>query len=66
MRAETQARKSGGAAGPLEALSEVAELLPGRARRVVARAASRAASFNAVVSNVPGPPVELDLLGPPA
>ena len=32
-------------------------------RRVVARAASHAASFNAVVSNVPGPPVELDLLG---
>ena len=63
VRAETQARKAGGGAAPLEALSEVAELLPGGARRVVARTAARAASFNAVVSNVPGPPVELDLLG---
>jgi diacylglycerol O-acyltransferase / wax synthase len=58
-----RARKTGGGAAPLEALSEVAELLPGGARRVVARTAARAASFNAVVSNVPGPPVELDLLG---
>ena len=63
VRRETQARKAGGGAAPLEALSEVAELLPGAARRVVARTAARAASFNAVVSNVPGPPVELDLLG---
>src|ERR687888_413886 len=51
------------AAAPLEMVSEVAELLPGSARRLVARTAARAASFNAVVSNVPGPPVELDLLG---
>ena len=29
----------------------------------MARTAARAASFNAVVSNVPGPPVELDILG---
>jgi diacylglycerol O-acyltransferase len=63
VRGETQARKNGGAAAPLEALSELAELVPGRVRRVIARAASHAASFNAVVSNVPGPPVELDLLG---
>jgi diacylglycerol O-acyltransferase / wax synthase len=63
VRAEMRARKAGGGAAPLEALSEVAELLPGGARRVVARTAARAASFNAVVSNVPGPPVELDLLG---
>lgn len=60
---ETQARKTGGAAAPLDALSEFAELMPGRVRRVVTRAASHVASFNAVVSNVPGPPVELDLLG---
>jgi WS/DGAT/MGAT family acyltransferase len=63
VRSDMRARKDGGGAAPLEALSEVAELLPGGARRIVARAASRAASFNAVVSNVPGPPVELDLLG---
>ena len=60
---EMRARKAGGGAAPLEALSEVAELLPGGARRVVARTAARAASFNVVVSNVPGPPVELELLG---
>ncbi|HEX6618386.1 MAG TPA: WS/DGAT domain-containing protein, partial [Solirubrobacteraceae bacterium] len=60
---QMRARKAGGGAAPLEALSEVAELLPGGARRVVARTAARAASFNVVVSNVPGPPVELDVLG---
>jgi diacylglycerol O-acyltransferase len=63
VRTQTRVRKAGGGAAPLEALSEIAELLPGGARRVVARSAARAASFNAVVSNVPGPPVELDLLG---
>jgi diacylglycerol O-acyltransferase / wax synthase len=63
VRTDMRARKAGGGAAPLEALSEVAELLPGGARRMVARTAARAASFNAVVSNVPGPPVELDLLG---
>jgi diacylglycerol O-acyltransferase len=60
---QTRERKAGGAAAPLEMVSEVAELLPGGARRFVARTAARAASFNAVVSNVPGPPIELDLLG---
>jgi WS/DGAT/MGAT family acyltransferase len=63
VRTQTQARKAGDAAAPLEMVSEVAELLPGSARRLVARTAARAASFNAVVSNVPGPPVDLDLLG---
>jgi WS/DGAT/MGAT family acyltransferase len=63
VRTQTRARKAGGAAAPLEMVSEVAELLPGGARRIVARTAARAASFNAVVSNVPGPPIELDLLG---
>jgi diacylglycerol O-acyltransferase / wax synthase len=63
VREQTRARKAGSAAAPLEMVSEVAELLPGGARRLVARTAARAASFNAVVSNVPGPPVELDLLG---
>jgi WS/DGAT/MGAT family acyltransferase len=63
VRAQTRERKAGSAAAPLEMVSEVAELLPGGARRLVARTAARAASFNAVVSNVPGPPVELDLLG---
>jgi diacylglycerol O-acyltransferase len=63
VRTQMRAFKTGSAAAPLEMVSEVAELLPGGARRLVARTAARAASFNAVVSNVPGPPVELDLLG---
>jgi WS/DGAT/MGAT family acyltransferase len=60
---QTRERKDGSGAAPLEMVSEMAELLPGGARRFVARTAARAASFNAVVSNVPGPPIELDLLG---
>jgi diacylglycerol O-acyltransferase len=63
VRTQTRARKAGGAAAPLHTLAEFADLLPGGARRIVARTAARAASFNAVVSNVPGPPVELDILG---
>jgi diacylglycerol O-acyltransferase len=63
VRTQTRARKAGSAAAPLHTLAEVADLLPGGARRIVARTAARAASFNAVVSNVPGPPVDLEILG---
>jgi diacylglycerol O-acyltransferase / wax synthase len=63
VRTQTRARKAGGAAAPLHTLAEVADLLPGGARRIVARTAARAASFNAVVSNVPGPPVDIEILG---
>jgi WS/DGAT/MGAT family acyltransferase len=61
--AQTRARKAGGAEAPLHTLAEAADLLPGGARRIVARSAARAASFNAVVSNVPGPPVDIEILG---
>ncbi len=44
---------------------EAADLLPTRAAGAAARLAYRAASFNAVVSNVPGPEIELSLLGRP-
>ncbi|MGZ6694531.1 MAG: wax ester/triacylglycerol synthase family O-acyltransferase [Solirubrobacteraceae bacterium] len=60
-----RARKAGGAAAPLHALAQVGDLMPGAARRVVTRAAARSAAFNSVVSNVPGPPVDLTLLGRP-
>jgi diacylglycerol O-acyltransferase len=63
IRAQTRASKAGRSAGPLQTLAEAADLLPGGARRIVARTAARAASFNAVVSNVPGPPVDLEILG---
>ena len=65
VRDETRARKAGGHAAPLDALARAADLLPQAARSVIARAAVRTASFNAIVSNVPGPPVTLTLLGRP-
>ena len=55
VRAAHAARKTAGDAAPGGAAA-VADLLPGRVRRVVARAAARAARSTLVVSNVPGPP----------
>jgi diacylglycerol O-acyltransferase len=63
VRGQMRTSKAGGGAAPIETLAEVADLLPSGARRVIARTATRAAPFNAVVSNVPGPPVELELMG---
>jgi WS/DGAT/MGAT family acyltransferase len=65
VHARTTAAKGGGQAGALQALSRAADALPGVGRRVVARAALRAVGFDLVISNVPGPPVELSLLGRP-
>jgi WS/DGAT/MGAT family acyltransferase len=65
VRARTAAAKGGGDAGALEALARAADALPGPGRRLLARGAVRAVGFNLVVSNVPGPPVELALLGRP-
>ncbi|HEU4978426.1 MAG TPA: wax ester/triacylglycerol synthase family O-acyltransferase [Solirubrobacteraceae bacterium] len=65
VRGRTRAAKSGGEAALGAGLAQAAELLPAAGRRAVARAAARAASFNAVVSNVPGPSVALELLGRP-
>jgi WS/DGAT/MGAT family acyltransferase len=65
VRARTAAAKSGGHAGALQALTRAAEALPGAGRRLVARTALRAVGFDLVISNVPGPPVELSLLGRP-
>ncbi|HWH92230.1 MAG TPA: WS/DGAT domain-containing protein, partial [Baekduia sp.] len=65
VRARTVEGKSGGDAAALEALGRAADALPGPGRRVMARAAVRAVPFTLIVSNVPGPPVELSLLGRP-
>jgi len=65
IRAQTRAAKAAGEAGPLAALADAADALPASARRVVTRTAAKAASFTAIVSNVPGPPVDLELLGRP-
>ncbi|WP_196809037.1 wax ester/triacylglycerol synthase family O-acyltransferase [Conexibacter woesei] len=65
IRARTAAAKAGGDAAALDALGQAADALPGAGRRVVARAAVRAVPFSLVVSNVPGPPVRLELLGRP-
>jgi WS/DGAT/MGAT family acyltransferase len=64
VRAQTRARKAAGHGG-LDALVQVAELLPPTARKAVALAAVRMTGFNAAISNVPGPRVTLTLLGRP-
>jgi WS/DGAT/MGAT family acyltransferase len=63
VRDRTRAAKRNDAARPLAVLARAGDLLPAAGRRAVARTAARAASFNAVVSNVPGPPLELTLMG---
>jgi WS/DGAT/MGAT family acyltransferase len=63
VRDRTRTAKRDGAARPLEALARAGDLLPGPGRRAIARTAARAASFNAVISNVPGPPQPLSLMG---
>jgi diacylglycerol O-acyltransferase / wax synthase len=63
VRDASKAAKARGEARPLRALAQAADLLPGPGRRLVTRAAARAAAFNVVVSNVPGPPEHLTLLG---
>jgi diacylglycerol O-acyltransferase / wax synthase len=65
VRARTAVAKGGGDAGALEALARAADALPGPGRRLLTRTAVRAVGFNLVISNVPGPPVELSLLGRP-
>lgn len=65
VHARTVAAKAGGETGVLDALGRAADALPGPGRRLVARSALRAMPFTLVVSNVPGPPAELELLGRP-
>jgi hypothetical protein len=65
VHAQTAARKAAGAPAPLDAVARAGDLLPVTARRLAARAAAGVASFNTIVSSIPGPPVTLTLLGRP-
>lgn len=65
VRDRTRAMKASGAAGPLDALSRAADGLPGPAQRGLARALAGASDYAVVLSNLPGPPVALELLGRP-
>jgi WS/DGAT/MGAT family acyltransferase len=65
LRARTAVAKESGDAGALEGLTRAADALPGPARRLLTRTAVRTVGFNLVISNVPGPPVALSLLGRP-
>ena len=65
VRDATRTLKATGAAGPLDTVSRAADRLPLGAQRMLARAVAGATDYAAVVSNVPGPTVELGLLGRP-
>jgi len=65
VRDRTRAVKAAGAAGPIDALSRAADRLPGPAQRTLARALAGVTDYAAVISNVPGPSIELGLLGRP-
>ena len=65
VRDQTRAAKDSGSAASMAAVTGAADLLPAAAIGAAARLAWRKAGFNVVVSNVPGPPVELELLGRP-
>ena len=61
--ARTRQAKHAGRATPVAGLTEALALLPRRGRASAARAALRLAAFDVIVSNVPGPPIPLYLMG---
>ncbi|HEX6391086.1 MAG TPA: wax ester/triacylglycerol synthase family O-acyltransferase [Solirubrobacteraceae bacterium] len=65
VRNRTRAAKQASAHGPLDVLTRVADVLPPASARLLATSAWKTASFNAIVSNPGGLPVELSLLGRP-
>ncbi len=65
VRNRTSAAKRANSAAPLDAVARAADYLPAAGAQLVARRAWSTLSFTAIVSNVPGPPVELSLLGRP-
>jgi WS/DGAT/MGAT family acyltransferase len=65
VRGRTAAAKSGSDAAAVDVIAGAADALPDLARRLLTRAAARAVGFNVTISNIPGPSVELSLLGRP-
>lgn len=65
VRDQTRAAKETGSAASMAAVAGAADMLPAAAVGAAARIAWRRAGFNVVISNVPGPPVALELLGRP-
>ena len=63
VRARTRTLKSAGHAGALDAAIQSAELLPPAIRSTAVKATAAAAHFTLVVSNVPGPPGPIGVLG---
>jgi hypothetical protein len=61
--AATRRAKEEGQAAPLTGLTEALALLPRQGRACAAHAALRLAAFDVIVSNVPGPPIPLHLMG---
>ena len=60
---QTRRAKGSGATTSVAGLAEALELLPPVGRSLAVRAALRLASFNVIVSNVPGPELPLYLMG---
>lgn len=63
VRRQMQERKGSGEAHPLTALAHAAEVLPAAGRRGLTRLLAGQVSFTTIVSNVPGPPMGLHLMG---
>ena len=63
VRARTHTLKSAGQAGALDAAIRSAELLPSPVRSAAVKATAAAAHYSLVISNVPGPPGQLGVLG---
>lgn len=63
VRARTRTLKSADHAGALDAAIRSAELLPPPVRSAAVKATAAAAHFTLVISNVPGPPAQIGVLG---
>ncbi len=65
VRDDAREAKTGHTPAPIAAALAAADLLPRRGRALAARSILRLTGFNLIVSNVPGPPIELSLMGRP-